>query len=98
MKYPIVKSESESRNKSKMKVLQLLLCLLSSLGSALVFTPPVKDHTGDTVLDPRFESKLRSLINVSMECHHIPGMTLAVVKGEYISSKTLSPISKQKSK
>ena len=67
-----------------MKVLQLLLCLLSSLGSALVFSPPVKDHTGDTVLDPQFEAKLRSLINTSMECHHIPGMTLAVVKGKFI--------------
>ena len=34
------------------------------------------------VLDPDFEKKLVSFVEASMKCHHIAGMTLAIVKGK----------------
>ena len=43
--------------------------LLFTLGYGAVFTPEL-------------EMDIRSFINVSMKCHHIPGMTLTVVKGK----------------
>ena len=35
------------------------------------------------VFSPEFERKLNSYIEASMKCHHIPGMTLSVVKGRH---------------
>ena len=38
--------------------------------------------TGESaVLSSEFEAALDSFIQTSMKCHHIPGMTLAIVKG-----------------
>ena len=34
-----------------------------------------------SVLSPDFETKLQTIIDASMKCRHIPGMTLSVVKG-----------------
>lgn len=36
------------------------------------------------VFPPTLEQKIRSYIEASMTCHHIPGMTLAVVKGKHL--------------
>lgn len=37
-----------------------------------------------SIVTPEFETELRSFINASMECRLIPGMTLAVVKGDEV--------------
>ena len=63
---------------------KLLLCLFSSLSNAFIFAPDK-----DGLFDTEFKTKLRSFINISMECHHIPGMTLAVVKGEFQFSRRI---------
>ena len=34
------------------------------------------------VFTPSLEANIRSFINASMECRHVPGMTLTVVKGK----------------
>ena len=34
------------------------------------------------VLGPDFEKQLVSFVEASMKCHHIAGMTLAIVKGK----------------
>ena len=59
---------------------KLFVSFLFSLSNALVFSPLSPDN--DVVFKPEFETKLRSFINASMECHQVPGMTLAVVKGK----------------
>ena len=33
------------------------------------------------VFSPEFEKDLKAYVEASMKCHHIPGMTLSVVKG-----------------
>ena len=37
------------------------------------------------IFSTQFETALNSYIETSMKCHHVPGMTLAVVKGKQIT-------------
>ena len=37
-----------------------------------------------TSLEPEVKAKVQSFIKASMECHHIPGMTLSIVEGKII--------------
>ena len=46
----------------------------------LVLFRSVLDAEG-AILSSKFEASLNSFIQTSMKCHHIPGMTLAIVKG-----------------
>ena len=50
-------------------ILYLFIFLISS--HAAIFTP-------------EFQRELVSYIEDSMKCHHVPGMTLSVVKGKYV--------------
>lgn len=55
------------------KIVIYLLLLLVRPGYQNVFTPSL-------------EANIRSFINASMECRHVPGMTLTVVKGDEVWS------------
>ena len=37
-----------------------------------------------TSLQPEVKAKVQSFIEASMECHHIPGMTLSIIEGKII--------------
>ena len=37
-----------------------------------------------TLLQPEVKARVQSFIEASMECHHIPGMTLSIVEGKPI--------------
>ena len=45
------------------------------------------NYTSATLFTVDAERDVRSFINASMNCHHIPGMTIAVVKGNRASSR-----------
>ena len=48
------------------------------------------------VISPVFEQKLVSMVETSMKCRNIAGMTLAIVKGEFFVSMVISPVFEQK--
>ena len=42
------------------------------------------------IFSPDFETKIVSYIEESMKCHNVPGMTLSVVKGNYLKFYSVS--------